>query len=233
MKSPVSQAVLKAQTKIRIVIADDHAVVRFGIKSMLSHEAGFLVVGEAENGETAISQTVELQPDILLLDLQMPRSSGLNAVLSIVRQSPRVRIILLAGAITPSQSLEALQTGARGIVEKTTMVEDLTLAIRTVQVGNYWFDGKQFSNLLEAQKVLAGKFEAPKRRMYGLTPRELTMIQCIGEGCSNRDISKQLVISEETVKRHLSNIFDKTGVSTRLELALFGITRDLIVVEAA
>lgn len=218
---------------IRIVIADDQAVVRFGVNSMLGHEAEFRVVGEAENGEAAVAQTVKLQPDILLLDLQMPGFAGTGAIPEIARQAPRVRIIVFSGAITTSQSLEALRLGARGIVDKTSIVEDLAIAIRTVQGGDYWFHGEQFSNLVEAQDVLGRRAEAPKLQTYGPTPRELSAIQWISEGCSNRDIARQFAISEETVKRHLSNIFDKTGVSTRLELALFAITHRLVVVEAA
>ena len=224
---------LENQSKIRIVIADDHAVVRFGVKSMLAHETGFLIIGEAGDGESALTQAVTLNPDILLLDLQMPQSKGLDVVQAVLRECPRVRIILLSGTIAPSQIIGALEAGARGIVEKTSMAEDLARVIRTVHAGDYWFDGAQFSNLIEAHRVLTRKFDVPKQQKYGLTVRELAVIQCISEGCANRDIAKQLVISEETAKRHLSNIFDKTGVSTRLELALFAVSRNLVVVEAA
>ena len=233
MTSFVSQSTFETQTKIRIIIADDHAVVRFGIRSMLAREAEISILAEAEDGDAAVNQSVTFQPDIILLELTMPRCSGLEVIQSIARSSPRVKMVLLGGAITASQSLEALRLGVRGIVGKTTMVDELTLAVRAVQAGDYWFDGERFTNLVHAQAVLVKKCEVPIMRTYGLTQRELSAIQCISEGCSNRDIAKQLSISEETVKRHLSSIFDKTGVSTRLELVLFAIKRSLVVVEAA
>jgi len=233
MTSPVTHSIPGSHSRVRIVIADDQSVARFGVKSTLGREEDFLIVGEAEDGEATLAQTTKLQPDILLLDIQMPRSSGPGTIQEVVQESPGVRIILFTGAITPSQSLEALEIGARGIVEKTTMVEDLALAIRTVQAGDYWFHGEPFSNIIQAETVLGRDVEDPKPPAYGLTSRELSAIQCISEGCSNRDIAQQLLISQETVKRHLSNIFDKTGVSTRLELALFAIARHLVVVEAA
>lgn len=218
---------------VRIVIADDQTVVRFGVNAMLAHEEEFRVVGEADNGEATLAQTMKLQPDILLLDLQMPGHSGPETILEISRKLPGVRIVLFTGAITPLQSVEVLRLGARGIVEKTSMVEDLAIALRTVHGGDYWFHGEQFCNFIEAQNVLGRRAETPKIQTYGLTPRERSAIQCISEGCSNRDIAREFAISEETVKRHLTNIFDKTGVSTRLELALFAITHHLVVVEAA
>jgi two-component system, NarL family, nitrate/nitrite response regulator NarL len=104
-----------AVAPIRIVVADDHPVVRFGVKNMLEDEPGFEVVGEAEDGDTAITQTIELEPDILLLDLQMPRLPGLEALRAIMSKSPRVKIIMLTSMITSQQVIEALQIGARGI----------------------------------------------------------------------------------------------------------------------
>ena len=172
-----------AATPIRIVVADDHPVVRFGVKNMLENEVGFEVVGEAEDGDVAITQTLELEPDILLLDLQMPRLPGLEA-------------------------------------------------LRAVLSGDYWIGGERVANLVAALNELMKKAAAvPERKTYGLTPRELEVVTCIVEGCSNKDVAKQFTISEETVKRHLSNIFDKTGVSTRLELALFAIAHKLVVLD--
>jgi two-component system nitrate/nitrite response regulator NarL len=217
---------------IRIVVADDHPVVRHGVKGMLMQEPGFEVVGEAEDGDVAITQTLELEPDILLLDLSMPRLPGLEAMRAIMAKSPRVKIILLTGTITTQQIIEALQIGARGILLKESVAGDLTKSLRAVLSGDYWIGGERVANLLQALRELMAKAAAvPERKTYGLTPRELEVVTCIVEGCSNRDIAKQFTISEETVKRHLSNIFDKTGVSTRLELALFSIAHKLVALE--
>jgi DNA-binding NarL/FixJ family response regulator len=214
---------------IRIVVADDHPVVRFGVRNMLLNESGFEVVGEAEDGDDAITQTLELEPDILLLDVAMPRLPGLEAMRAIMTKSPRVKIVLLTSTITSQQIIEALQIGARGIVLKDAVVGDLGNALRAVLGGDYWIGGERVANLVKAlQELMAQAAAVPERKTYGLTPRELEVVTCIVEGCSNRDIAKQFSISEETVKRHLSNVFDKTGVSTRLELALFSIAHKLV-----
>jgi DNA-binding NarL/FixJ family response regulator len=224
-----SAPVAPAQPAIRIVVADDHPVVRFGVRNMLLNEPGFEVVGEAEDGDDAITQTIESEPDILLLDLLMPRLPGLEAMRAIMTKSPRVKIVLLTATITPQQIIEALQIGARGIVLKDSVASDLSQALRAVLGGDYWIGGERVANLLKAlQQLMAQAAAVPDRKTYGLTPRELEVVTCIVEGCSNRDIAKQFAISEETVKRHLSNVFDKTGVSTRLELALFTIAHKLV-----
>jgi two-component system, NarL family, nitrate/nitrite response regulator NarL len=217
--------------QIHIVIADDHPVVRIGVKSMLQSDPDFEVIGEASDGDEAITATLELLPDILLLDVQMPRLPGLEAMRAIMSGSPTVKILLLTSTITGQQIIEALQIGARGIVLKDTLADHLTTAIRAVSSGDYWIGGKRVVNLLGALHELMLQAAVPERKTYGLTPRELEVVGCIVEGCSNRDIAKQYSISEETVKRHLSNTFDKTGVSTRLELALFAIAHQVLALQ--
>ena len=213
---------------IRIVLADDHPVVRIGVRNMLSETEGFEVVGEATDGDEAITQTLELGPDILLLDVQMPRLPGLEAMRAIMNGAATAKILLLTSTITTQQIIEALQIGARGIVLKDALAGHLQTAIRTVVSGDYWIGGKRVANLLTALHELTAQAAVPQRKTYGLTPRELEVVGTIVEGCSNRDIAKQFGLSEETVKRHLSNVFDKTGVSTRLELALFAIAHHLV-----
>src|ERR1700735_3910552 len=217
---------------IRIVVADDHPVVRFGVKNMLENECGFEGVGDAEDGDVAITQTLELEPDILLLDLLMPRLPGLEAMRAIMSKSPRVKIIMLTSTISTQQIIEALQIGARGIVLKDAVAGDLAVSLRAVLSGDYWIGGERGANLVTALNALVEEgASTPEKKTYGLTPRELEVVTCIVEGCSNKDVAKQFAISEETVKRHLSNIFDKTGVSTRLELALFAIAHKLVVLD--
>ncbi len=230
--SPSSLAPIHRTGAIRIVVADDHPVVRFGVKNMLMNDPGFDVVGEAEDGDQAVTQTLEHEPDILLLDLAMPKLPGLEAMRAIMSRSPRVKILLLTSTISTQQIIEALQIGARGILLKDSVAGDLGEALRSVLTGDYWIGGQRVNNLLTALHDLMQKAQAlPERKTYGLTPREIEVVACIVEGCSNKDIAKQYAISEETVKRHLSNIFDKTGVSTRLELALFAISHKLVEVE--
>jgi DNA-binding NarL/FixJ family response regulator len=217
---------------IRVVVADDHPVVRFGVKNMLENEPGFEVVGEAEDGDVAITETLEREPDILLLDVMMPRLPGLEALRAIMEKSPRVKIILLTSTITTQQIIEALQIGARGIVLKDAAASDLSKSMRAVLSGDYWIGGERVVNLVAAlNELMKQAAAAPEKKTYGLTPRELEVVTCIVEGCSNKDVARQFAISEETVKRHLSNIFDKTGVSTRLELALFAIAHKLVTLD--
>ncbi len=199
-----------------------------GVRNMLSESEGFEVIGDAADGDEAITQTLELQPDILLLDVQMPRLPGLEAMRAIMTGSPTVKIILLTSTISTQQVIEALHIGARGIVLKDALADHLQTAIKTVSGGDYWIGGKRVINLVSALHDLMQQAQVPQRKTYGLTPRELEVVGAIVEGCSNRDIAKQFNLSEETVKRHLSNIFDKTGVSTRLELALFAIAHHLV-----
>lgn len=213
---------------IRIVVADDHPVVCIGVRNMLSADRGFEVVGEAADGDEAITKTLELKPDILLLDVSMPRLPGIEAMRTLLDGSSEVKILLLTSTIKTQQVIEALQIGARGIVLKNSLAGELQTAIRAVISGDYWIGGRRVMNLMAALRELMQQAESSPRRTYGLTPRELEVVGAIVEGCTNRDIAKQFTLSEETVKRHLSNIFDKTGVSTRLELALFAISHQLV-----
>jgi len=228
---PVTQGSQQIQPILwaRVVVADSHPVVRFGVKSMLEPKQGFSVVGEASDGEEAIAQVLELSPEILLLDLGLPRMSGFDVLRAIVSRVPRVKILLLASAVTAKQTIEALQSGARGILLKDMVVDDLYPALRAVASGDYWIEGERVTNLFAAVNGLVKRSrEAAARAEYGLTPREVEVIACLVEGSTNRDIAQQFGISEETVKRHLSNIFEKVGVTTRLELAMFALTQKLI-----
>ena len=213
---------------IRVVVADDHPVVRIGVRNMLAQGSGFEVVGEATDGDEAITQTLKLKPDVLLLDLLMPRLSGFETMRAVMSGTSATKILLLTSTIATQQIIEALHIGARGIVLKEALANHLQTAIRTVFAGDYWIGGKRVVNLVSALNDLMQQASIPQHKTYGLTPRELEVVGCIVEGCSNRDIAKQFSLSEETVKRHLSNIFDKTGVSTRLELALFAIAHHLV-----
>jgi len=229
--SPAPKVPRPAAPAIRILLADDHPVIRIGVRNMLQGEEGFEVVGECSDGDEAITQTLELLPDVLLLDLYMPRLPGLEAMRAIMSGSPTVKIILLTSTISTQQIIEALQIGARGIVLKDALADHVSTAIRTVASGDYWIGGRRVVNLVGALHELMQKAAVPDRKTFGLTPREMEVVGCIVEGCSNRDIAKQFGLSEETVKRHLSNIFDKTGVSTRLELAMFAIAHHLVSAE--
>jgi two-component system nitrate/nitrite response regulator NarL len=215
---------------IRIVIADDHPIFRDGLRRLLEAEPDLRVVGEACDGNEAVRLARQLRPDILLLDLAMPRQPGLEALreMSSGTTSNSVRVILLTAAAEKKQIVEALQLGARGVVLKDSATQLLLKSIHTVMSGEYWVGRESVSNLVQYLRTLVqSSGEEARQRKFGLTPRELEIVSAVVAGYSNKEIAEYFKISEDTVKHHLSNIFDKLGVSTRLELALFAVNQGL------
>lgn len=196
---------------IRLIIADDHAIFRDGLRRLLATQPDFRVIGEASDGKEAISLTQSMKPDVLLLDLAMPRVPGMEVLRELSRLETPVRTILLTAAIQPFAVTSALQLGARGIVLKASPPEMLLKSIRSVHEGQFWVGSEPVSSWAKPGQGTGG---------FGLTSREVEIISAIKKGSSNREIAGQLAISEETVKRHLSNIYGKLGVSSRLELAV-------------
>ena len=219
----------RASQPVCILIADDHPIFRAGLRRVLQAEAGFQVVGEAADGEQAVNLARQLKPDILLLDLAMPRRTGLEVLRELAAASSPVRTVVLTAAIEPAQVVEALQLGARGIVLKDLAGHLLPKAIRTVMSGQYWVGHGGVSDLVKALRdFMAREEEGARKKTFGLTPRELEIIGAIVSGYTNKDIAQRFAISADTVKRHLTNIFDKLGVSNRLELALFALKHRLV-----
>src|SRR5499427_2947415 len=215
---------------IRIVIADDHPIFRDGLRRLLEAEADMKVIGEASDGAEAVKMARALKPDILLLDLAMPKHPGLEALrdLSMPANATPVRVILLTAAAEKSQIVEALQLGARGVVLKDSATQLLLKSIHTVMTGEYWVGRESVSNLVQYLRTLVqSSGEESRQKKFGLTPRELEIVSAVVAGFSNKEIAEYFKISEDTVKHHLSNIFDKLGVSTRLELALFAVNQGL------
>ncbi len=196
---------------IRLIIADDHAIFRDGLRRLLATQADFQVIGEASDGKEAIALAQSMKPDVLLLDLAMPRVPGMEVLRELSRQETPVRTILLTAAIQPFAVTSALQLGARGIVLKASPPEMLLKSIRSVHEGQFWVGSEPVSSWAKPGQSTSG---------FGLTSREVEIISAIKKGSSNREIAGHLAISEETVKRHLSNIYGKLGVSSRLELAV-------------
>ena len=214
---------------VKVLIADDDPIVRSAVRSVLEVSGGFSIVGEAEDGKLAAELVTKTAPDVLLLDLLMPNLPGLEALRTLTTAGVEVRTLLLCSAISTKQVLEALQLGARGVVLKGRVAE-LLPALDAVMHGQYWIEGRSVSNVVQVVQQLtetAQQQAAPGTR-FSLTPRELEIISFITQGCMNRDIAGSLSITEETVKRHLTNIFNKVGMSNRLELALFAIEHGLV-----
>ena len=212
------------------MIADDHPIFRDGLRRLLEAEPDLKVLGEASDGAEAVKQARQLKPDILLLDLAMPRMPGLEALrdLSSSPGPSPVRVILLTAAAEKNQIVEALQLGARGVVLKDSATQLLLKCIHTVMAGEYWVGRESVSNLVQYLRTLMqSSSDEARKRKFGLTPIELEIVSAVVAGYSNKEIAEYFKISEDTVKHHLSNIFDKLGVSTRLELALFAVNQSL------
>jgi two-component system, NarL family, nitrate/nitrite response regulator NarL len=213
---------------VRILIADDHPIFRDGLKRLLESEGEFKVIGEACDGLEAVELARQLMPEVVLLDLAMPRRQGLEALRELVSSTKSVRVILLTAAAEKEQIIQALQFGARGVVLKDSATQILLKSIRAVMHGEYWVGRESVSNLVQYLRTLVSPSGVyPHRNRYRLTPRELEIVSTVVAGYANKEIAQHFKISEDTVKHHLSNIFDKVGVSSRLELALFAVNQSL------
>lgn len=207
---------------IRILVADDERLFREALRALLETEAGFSVVGDAADGAEALKLVRRVKPDVLLLDLAMPRLPGLDALRTLADSSPRVRTIVLTAAIRREDVVTALYLGARGVVLKDTTPEILFRSIRAVFEGGYWLGDEAIRDLVEALRAMLPSSNATSTgRPFNLTARELEVIKGIVAGYSNKEIALRFNVTEDTVKHHLTSIFDKVGVSNRLELALF------------
>jgi two-component system nitrate/nitrite response regulator NarL len=214
---------------VRILIADDHPIFRDGLRRLLEAETDLSVVGQAVDAAEAIQLAATLHPDILLLDVAMPKVSGLEALETLVDMPSAPAVILLTAAIDRADIVKALQIGARGVVLKESATAMLLKAIRVVIEGGYWVGRESVSDLMLALRSLGPVPERPEALpAFSLTPREIQIVGLILAAAGNKMIADTLNISEKTVKHHLTNIFEKLGVSNRLELALFAAQHNLL-----
>jgi DNA-binding NarL/FixJ family response regulator len=209
----------------RIVVADDHPIFCAGLRQLLDAEGGYEVVGEARNGADAVELIGALRPDLVLIDLNMPRMSGLEVLAELTRRAIASHPIVLTAAISRRDIVEVLRLGAHGVVLKESASEVLFAAIRTVLAGQCWVGRESVGDLLQYVHAQSAAVDRPKFR---LTPRERQVVAAVLDGLTNKDIARRFTLSEDTIKHHLSSIFDKVGVSNRLELALAAIAHGLL-----
>jgi two-component system nitrate/nitrite response regulator NarL len=213
---------------IRVAIADDHPILREGLRRLLEDDGGFEVVGQASDGQEAVLLAREERPDVLLLDLAMPRASGLDALRELSASGGGPKVLLLTVAIDDAQVVEALELGARGVVLKEAATELLFKAIRSVVAGQYWVGRDTVTDIVrhlrERAAAIARRRPSPAER---LTAREREIVAAVAAGDSNRQIAARLGLAEDTVKHHITNIFDKLGVSNRAEMAAYAASHGL------
>jgi two-component system, NarL family, nitrate/nitrite response regulator NarL len=216
----------KPKQAIRILVADDHAIFRDGLRKLLEVADDVQIIGEASNGVECVKMLGKFKPDILLLDLRMPEKDGLGVLEEVNFDSLPTRVIVLTAAEDDRDVVRAMRLGARGVVLKQSASDLLLKSIRKVYDGEIWLDNRMTAEVIDAFKKSS---ESGQRREKPLlSDREKEIVQLVAQGFRNREIGEKLFISEQTVKNHLHNIFDKLGVSDRLELALYAIHHRLI-----
>ncbi|MFC1953041.1 response regulator [Chloroflexota bacterium] len=215
---------------IRVLIVDDHTLFRHGIISALTDQAGLEVVGEAADGLEAIEKTKQLVPDVVLMDLNMPKCSGLEATQALQAEMPQVNILVLTVSDAEADLFAAVKFGARGYLLKKAEPEELLQAIIGVAQGGVMVSPLMATKLLaEFNDLAAGAEKGPvKRAEADLSPREGEVLQLVAQGATNKEIADSLFISENTVKTHLQNILDKLHLVNRSQAAAYAVKKGLV-----
>jgi NarL family two-component system response regulator LiaR len=208
---------------IRILVVDDHAVVREGLRALIDSEPGMTLVGEAADGEQAVQRARSLQPDVILMDLVMPRKGGIEAIGEIVGENPDLRILVLTSFAEDDKVFPAIKAGALGYLLKDSSAEELLRAIRDVHRGEPSMHPTIAHKLM---RELQRPSDLPPTE-EPLTEREVEVLRLVARGLSNQKIADRLVVSERTVRTHVSNILDKLHLANRTEAALYALREGL------
>jgi two-component system nitrate/nitrite response regulator NarL len=225
---------MSSATPIRLLIADGHPIVLEGLRSVLGHQPTLQVVGEASDGMEAIEKTVSLDPDVVLMELKLPRIDGLTVLRSIQARAARSKVILFSSSESKEEFVEAMKLGCSGILSKDSSIGLIEKSIQKVFAGEIWLDSnttaaviRQFASPTDFPAVHGPGNGKTTRERAQLSQREREIIILIAQGYKNKEIAEKMFITEQTVKNHLHNVFDKLGVSDRLELALYAIHNSL------
>jgi len=221
-------------SKIRIVVADDHPIFRDGLCKLLALEEDFEVVAQASDGRQVLDVLQQFEPDILLLDLKMPGLDGLATLQRLQAAKNKTRVIVLTASDDKNEFVQAMKLGTSGIVLKQTATDMLIKSIRKVHAGEIWLDShttaaviRQFVANEDLPQTPSPANAGRERERSPLSQREREIVALVAQGFKNKEMAEKMFISEQTVKNHLHNIFDKLGVSDRLELALYAIHNNL------
>ncbi len=215
----------KAKKDIRVLVADDHTIFREGLCKLLEAEDDIMVIGEARTGVECLALVEKLKPDVVVLDLKMPEKDGLSVLNDLGGKDASTRTIVLTASEDERDFVEVVRRGARGVVLKQAASELLLEGIRKVHRGEMWIDQRVAAEVMRAMTRPPG---AEQQARPLLTEREQDIVRLVTQGFRNKEIADKLSIGEQTVKNHLHNIFDKLGVSYRLELALYALHHRLV-----
>jgi DNA-binding NarL/FixJ family response regulator len=215
---------------IRVLIVDDHALLRRGLRTVLELEPDIEVAGEGNDGDEAVAQAAELLPDVVLLDVRMPRRGGIEACAAIKDVAPSARIIMLTASDDEADLYEAIKAGATGYLLKETPPHELADAVRSVAHGQSLISPAMASKLLTEFATMVKGDEEKRTPVPGprLTDRELEVLKLVATGLNNRDIAKELYISENTVKNHVRNILEKLQLHSRMEAVVYAVREKIL-----
>jgi len=214
---------------LKILIVDDHALFRRGIQMVLEQEDGIEVVGEATDGQEAVEKAEELMPDVVLMDVRMPKRSGIEATSAIREAIPHAKILMLTVSDEEEDLYEAIKAGASGYLLKEISTEDVADAIRSVWTGQSRISPAMASKLLNEFQAMSKRAEERENvHSPRLTEREMEVLRLVAKGMNNRDIAKELFISENTVKNHVRNILEKLQLHSRMEAVVYAVREKLL-----
>ncbi len=210
--------------KIKILIVDDHAVVREGLSAWIDSEPDLILIGEAADGEAGVTETLRLQPDIVLMDLAMPKMDGITAIKEITQNKPNIRILVITSFSEQDQAVKAIKAGSLGFMMKDASPTEMLQAIRSVSEGNPWLSPSLTRALIQNSRDLKSVGEP----IDPLTKREIEVLKLIAQGLSDQDIATALTVSKTTVRYHVTNILTKLQLENRTQAALFAIRKKLV-----